>query len=440
MAIRNYNSKADYDAAAKSSIESQVSLIETNREIIIDGVDVLTTEPTVGDVLFLDESNNPVFLKGGSQLVKAQVPSAWTHVGYVLARFGDKVLLLNKTQPNAQWLALWQYAITAIASTSITIRLRMGTNYDAYTNVEVTLSDTSLSIANAAAITTALEAKAAEIGDSKAWWAYAADAQGNKVDDDALATRIIVQCDTNPDYRLYQVAGTGCTIALSVWGDMPVKDSQTGFNTGGTVGGAVSVETYISYYGTNGVTPTAPVAPKDGSSTVTLAAFTESEFCQALRQAYGEGSKGYEAYIRAEKTLVVPQRLGLFGMMSSAEMSARYGNAAAPTKDGGTKFKYPALHHGAAVSYEADGLRAGDWYLNGPDDAVRMLETKAYTAIRASQSKMGTTQLSRTAVRWLARRYSANNAWLFNGARGTLYSGYVATSIAVQAVALYRFK
>ena len=441
MAIRNYNSMADYNAAAKSSIESQVSLIETNREIIIDGVNVLTKEPTVGDILFLDESNNPVFLKGGTQLVKAQVPSAWTHVGYVLDRQGDRVLLLNKAQPNAQWLGLWQYAITAIASTSITIRLRMGTNYDAYTNVEVTLPDTAITIANAAAITAALEAKAAEIGDAKAWWAYAADAQGNKVDDDALATRIIVQCDTNPDYRLYQVAGVGCTIALSVWGDMPAKDSPTGFNTGGTVGGAVSVETFISYYGTNGVTPTEPVTPKDGSSVVTLAAFKESEFCQALREAYGEGSEGYEAYIRAEKTLVVPQRLGLFGMMSSAEMSARYGNAAAPTKDGGTKFKYPALHHGAAVNYEADGLRAGDWYLNGPDDAVRMFETTTYNTIRASQAKMGTTQLSRTANRWLARRYNANYAWFFYGARGYLSINYsVANSLAVQAVALYRFK
>ena len=439
MAIRNYNSKADYDAAAKSSTESQVSLIETNREIIIDGVNVLTTEPTVGDILFLDESGIPAFLKGGAQLVKAQVPSVWIHVGYVLGRFGDKVLLLNKAQTTEQWLALWQYAITAIASTSITIRLHMGTNYDEYTNVVVTLPDTSLSIANAAAITAALEAKAAEVGDSKAWWAYAADAQGNKVDDDALATCIIIQCDTNPSNQLYQVAGVGCTITLSVWEDMPATTTN-GFNTGGSTGGAASVERYIDYVKTNGITPTIPVIPKDGSSTVTFAAFTESEFCQALREAYGDGDEGYEAYIRAEKTLIVPQKLGLFGMMSSAEMSARYGNTAAPTKDGGTKFKYPALHHGAAVSYPADGLRAGDWYLNGPDDAVRMFETKAYSTLRASQSKMGTTLLSRAAYRWVARRYNAGLAWIFYGTRGNLLNTNVALSYAVQAVALYRLK
>ena len=435
MAIKIYTNKAAYDAAVKSTIESQVSLIETNREIIVDGVNVLTTEPTAGDAVFLDEQNKVVFLKGGGQLVKAQVPTAWTHVGYVIDRFGKEVLILNKTQPNAQWLGLWQYAITAISSTSITIKLRMGTNYDAYTNVAVELADTSMSLANAAAITAALEAKATEIGDTKAWWAYAADAQGNKVDNDALATRIIVQCDTNPDYRLYQVAGVGCTIALSVWGDMPAKDSPTGFNTGGSVGGAVSVETFISYVSTNGVTPTAEVLPMSGGGTVTLAAFTESEYCAPLREAYGEGSAGYEAYIRAEKTLVVPQRLGLFGMMSSAEMSDRYGNATAPTKDGGVKYKYPALHHGAAVSYNADGLRAGDWYLNGPDDAVRFFETKTYGAIRASQSKMGTTLLSRTAYRWLARRYNVNNAWIFNGTRGNLNNNNVANSNAVQAVA-----
>ena len=38
MAIKSYNSKADYDAAVKPTTESQVSMIETTREIIVDGV------------------------------------------------------------------------------------------------------------------------------------------------------------------------------------------------------------------------------------------------------------------------------------------------------------------------------------------------------------------------------------------------------------------
>ena len=49
MAIKSYANKAAYDAAVKPAIESQVSLIETTREIIVDGVNVITTEPVPGD-------------------------------------------------------------------------------------------------------------------------------------------------------------------------------------------------------------------------------------------------------------------------------------------------------------------------------------------------------------------------------------------------------
>ena len=49
--IKSYNSKADYNAAVKPTTESQVSMIETTREIIVDGVNVVTTQPTVGDVV-----------------------------------------------------------------------------------------------------------------------------------------------------------------------------------------------------------------------------------------------------------------------------------------------------------------------------------------------------------------------------------------------------
>ena len=71
MAIKSYNTKADYDAAVKSTIESQVSMIETTREIIVDGVNVVTTEPVAGDVVFLDDQNKVICVKGGAWIQKA---------------------------------------------------------------------------------------------------------------------------------------------------------------------------------------------------------------------------------------------------------------------------------------------------------------------------------------------------------------------------------
>ena len=62
MAIKSYPNKQAYDAAVKPTIESQVSLIETTREIIVDGVNVITTEPAPGDLVMLDESNTIRYL------------------------------------------------------------------------------------------------------------------------------------------------------------------------------------------------------------------------------------------------------------------------------------------------------------------------------------------------------------------------------------------
>jgi hypothetical protein len=77
MAIKSYANKQAYDAAVKPTIESQVSMLETTREILVDGVNVITTEPTPGDLVMLDESNQVQFLKGGSWIQKANIPSMW---------------------------------------------------------------------------------------------------------------------------------------------------------------------------------------------------------------------------------------------------------------------------------------------------------------------------------------------------------------------------
>ena len=95
MAIKSYNSKADYDAAVKPTTESQVSMIETTREIIVDGVNVVTTQPTVGDVVFLDDQNKVIYVKGGAWIQKANIPAAWTHVGYVYFRKGKQVGIIH---------------------------------------------------------------------------------------------------------------------------------------------------------------------------------------------------------------------------------------------------------------------------------------------------------------------------------------------------------
>ena len=198
MAIKNFPNKAAYDAAAKPTIESQVSMIETSREVIVDGVNVITKQPTIGDVLFLDENSNKIFVKGGAWLQKANIPAAWTHVGYVYFRKGNEVGIINKTGSDLKYADVLQYAITAISSTSLTINLRIqdtsksgDAQYATNIPVAVTLTSADINATSAAEISAAVAAKATELGDTAAWWAYLADANGNKVDENG--TQIIVR-------------------------------------------------------------------------------------------------------------------------------------------------------------------------------------------------------------------------------------------------------
>jgi len=435
MAIKSYANKAAYDAAVKPTIESQVSLIETTREIIVDGVNVITTSPVVGDLVFLNESNEVTYVKGGSWIQKAIIPSAWVHVGYVYLRKGRKVGMIDKSTADLKYLDVCQYAITAISSTTLAIKLRMSPDYAVDTTVDVTLTSTAIDATSAAEISAAVAAKAAEVGDTKDWWAYLADAQGNKVDSDG--TQIIIQCDTCVDYRFYNVSATGCTIAHITWGDMPENATywrgERGFST--NFWGVMNIARTKAWATGNGRVPSAnePVGPRAGNdASVKPSEFETSQYCADLRAAY----KTYEEYLEKCYMVVFPQKYGSFALPGGKELTMKYALMSAPTKAGGTKYKFPALYYGYNRSYGVDGLDFGDWYLPGVYEGTQLMKDECINTLAPSITKMGTTAINNSTSRWFAQRCNVHNAWFFSGSGGLLYSTYVYSTLRCQAVAL----
>ena len=435
MAIKSYANKAAYDAAVKPTIESQVSMIETTREIIVDGVNVITTSPAVGDLVMLDEANKIVFLKGGSWIQKAIIPTAWTHVGYVYLRMGRKVGVIDKNAADMKWLDVCQYAITAISSTTLAINLRMSPDYSVNTTVDVTLTSTNIDATSAAEISAAVAAKATAVGDTKAWWAYLADANGNKVDSDG--TQIIIQCDECVDYRFYNVSATGCTIAHVTWGDMPESSAywrgERGFYT--NYWGVQNIARTKAWATNNGRVPSSnePVGPQAGNSEpVRPSAFETSEYCADLRAAY----KTYEEYLEKCYAVVCPQKYGCFSLPDGATMAKLYAQKTAPTKDGGTKYKFPALYYGYNRSYGVAGLDFGDWHLPDVLEGTLLMKDACINTLAPSITKMGTTAVNNSTPRWFATRYDVNAAWYFNGWYGTLSVSYVNDAFRSQAVVL----
>ena len=436
MAIKSYNTKADYDAAVKSTIESQVSMIETTREIIVDGVNVVTTQPTVGDVVFLDDQNKVIYVKGGAWIQKANIPAAWTHVGYVYFRKGKQVGVIHKDGADQKWLDVCQYAITAISSTSLTINLSMAPSY-AQVATTVELASTDIDATNAASISAAVAAKAAEVGDTRAWWAYLANADGNKVDENG--TQIIIQCDTCTDYRFYNVSATGCTIAHITWGDMPENSyywrGERGFYT--NYWGVMNIARTKAWATGSGRVPTAqePVGPRASNDTpVKPSEFETSEFCANLRASYAT----YEEYLEKCYMVVYPQKYGCFALPSGKAMAEKYARMAVPTKSGDMKYKYPALYYGYAKSFGVDGLDFGDWYLPGVAEGTMLMKDETLAALAPSISKMGTIAINNSTTRWFAQRSGVTGAWIFYGTYGTLSNPSVNSAYRCQAVALLK--
>ena len=427
MAIKSYNSKADYTAAVKPTTESQVSMIETTREIIVDGVNVVTTQPTVGDVVFLDDQNKVIYVKGGAWIQKANIPAAWTHVGYVYFRKGKQVGVIHKTGADQKWLDVSQFAWTDAVldgeEHSKTIGLRFGIpNWDTTTSITFTYTATTLAEA-AAACTAAIEAKLTELGASQAtidqWWAYADDANN----------RVIVQRDACTDYRFYNCSG----LTHITWGDMPAN-SNSGFRVNMRTGDQKIMNDArgAAYYSTNGATPSADVPLNAAGTIVKKDAFDSSPYCQLLRDTYGT----YKEYIHQEYRAAYPQKLGVFSMPSGKTLTTKYGVMTAPTKSGGTKYKYPALRYGYNKSFGVDGLDFGDWYLPGVAEGTMLMRDETLAALSPSISKMGTTAINNSTARWFAQRCYAHYAWDFYGSYGTLHNGGVYYAYRAQAVAL----
>jgi hypothetical protein len=411
----------------KPTTESQVSMIETTREIIVDGVNVVTTQPTVGDVVFLDDQNKVIYVKGGSWIQKANIPAAWTHVGYVYFRKGKQVGVIHKDGADVKWLDVSQYAWTDVVldgtEHSKTIGLRFGIpDWNTTTSITFTYTATTLT-ETAAACTAAIEAKLIELGAPQTtidqWWAYADE--GNNC--------VIVQRDACTDYRFYICSG----LTHITWGDMPSKDNA-GFRASGRASDQriMNDARGAAYYGTNGAEPTADVPLKAAATIVKRTAFETSPYCKALRDAYGT----YQNYIHEEYHVVYPQHLGVFSLPDGTAMAEKYARMTAPTKAGGDKYKYPALFYGYNKSFGVDGLDFGEWHLPGVLEGCYLMADTTLAALAPSISKMGTTVINNSTYRWFGARFNVSYAWFFYGNYGNLSNGYVNYSYRCQAVAL----
>lgn len=438
MAIKKVNTPGEYNAQAPSVGESDVTLVLQDKAVKYDGVNVRTDMPQVGDAVYHD-GNDVVFIKGSTLNNALLDSSLLTKVGDVDGLFGDYALIRDKNTASNKYLDVCQYSITAISSTNLAIMLRMSPDYAVNTMVNVTLTSAEINATSAAEISAAVAAKATEVGDTKAWWAYLADDNDNKVD--SGGTKIIIQCDTCVDYRFYNVSATGCTIAHTTWGDMPAKDNYLKAN-GKTTNyrGLMNIARGAAYWATQSsrvLSANVAVHSEAGNTDpMKKSDFLNNAYAAELKAYYGT----YENYLRGEFGILTPQQQGAFSLPSGKELTMKYALKTAPTKAGGTKYKFPHLYYCYNRSYSIDGLDFGDWFSPGVVEGVQMMDDKTIALVNPTATKMGIPTISNSSYRWLAQRYSVYHAWIFGGNSGYLNFNHVNGAVLSQAVALYKIK
>lgn len=445
MAIKKVNTQSEYAAQPKSGIETTLTGVSDGNRVYVDGINVRVETPELGDAVYVD-GNDYYFYKGGDRLNHALLAAAGlTAVGPVCGFLDGKAVVMNGTEADRKYADVLQYTITAITSTTPTINLRLRdtsksgqAQYDSDIPVTPTLTSAEINATTAAEISAAVAAKAAEVGDTQAWWAYLADDEGNKVDEGG--TRIIIQCDVWSNYNQYNVSGSGLTISFTTWGDMPASSSYKKLN-GQTTSyrGLMSIARGATYWSTNGRTPTADIAVGSESGNtdpVNREAFNTSAFCTVIRNHY----KTYEMYLHGEFGIPYPQKWGCFGLPHAKELTLKYALRTAPTKDGGIKYKFPAMYYAYNTTYGIDGLDFGDWYLQGVHEGTQFMDDANLVLVNQTLTKMGKTVVSTGSPRWFAQRYYVYTAWLFNGSNGHLNGYYVYNALRARALALLKYK
>lgn len=420
--IKIFQNTSAYNTEGLPDSESRVALITSTQEVKIDGVNIITDNPVAGDAVFHD-GNKYIFLKGGSQLKSASLPAGLTFVGVVFHRAGDSVLVIDKAQSAIKYANALQFAITAITSTSLTLKLKDKTGTEK--TISITLTSAAINATSASEIDAAV--KAANIDDQD-WHAY------------LDSSRIIVACDTWNHYTQYGGTLTGGTMSFVTWEDMPVSDNYVKVNGKSTnYRGLMNIARGSAYWATSGRTLSANVevgSEAGNTDPMKKSEYQESQYAAAIRAAYPT----YEDYLRGEFGIINPQRYGCFGLASGKELTNAYGNRTARTKSGGTKYKYPAMRQCLTVGYAVDGLRAGSWWLPGVDEGCLLMADDTLAKVNATLTAMSVGNISNSAYRWFAQRCSVLNAWYFNGGYGSLYCNYVSGGLQVQAVTLLKIK
>src|SRR5574344_564765 len=419
--INEYNSAEEYAADVRPSGGSSVSSIPNGR--VYDGVNVYVETPGVGDAVVIDADNQIKFLKTGT-INTSLLPSTHTTVGVVGYRFGNQVLVINKTNTSKKWADVYRWTVSGwsgyTSAVSVTLKADNGTVL--ISGVSFTPSGTTDAATFVSEFNTFLSTNSVATTYYKM---YVETVNG-------VATPVLVL----ETYNNYQFSATLSGLTLTPYngteytaGPSLIRNNMLA----GSEGAIMNLDRAIAYF-----TEDLSASVFNPSSTVTgdttypvcLPGYlgtsaNVSDKCAWLRNKYGEGYDGWIKYLKASSARFLTEYNGTSWLsgktLTYAHVGKTYENAS-----GVATPAYPAFEYCAAVGYNASGLEQGNWFLPSLYEMVPVWAQIKYGTngsrfsdpINAGLAALGGSATSNGSNVWSSVRVSAVVAWGFFGNNG----------------------
>lgn len=434
--IKYYDTEAAYAAAAKSSFESQISIVGESNEVHFDGRNVIVgiKSAKTGAIAVLDGNSALHFVMPGT-FNSGSFMSNYTVVGVVAIGidhedFRGKIAILRKNFTSKVWSYIYSFRLTGYTldgnEHSGTLSVREASNSWA-AGVDYTITYTATTVEQLAAQLNAYF-KANAPFTTQDWVA--------QVNDGAID---LVFHYT--DYRQASNAGkAGFTLAANLLPGIPASSAMLRMNGQRSGEGSISnwdraVRYFSSDLNNTTYNPTSPVTSTKRSYPICMpgylgtSAYSGGDQCAALRAIYGEGEAGWLKFMASFKP-VQPTEYGPMGDKETYGDSKRNTYLMAGKKfvgqDGVEHAAFPAADDCASTTFSHVAMGKGAWVLPDIDLLVSVLKTVKYGTsasrdadpVNAGLNAIGGSALSNGSYIWSSSRYGAYSAWYSLGNYG----------------------
>ena len=437
--IKYYDTEAAYAAAAKSSFESQISLVGESNEVHFDGRNVIVgiKSAKTGAIAVLDGNSALHFVMPGT-FNSGSFMSNYTVVGVVAIGidhedFRGKIAILRKNFTSRVWSYIYSFRLTGYTldgnEHSGTLSVREASNSWA-AGVDYAITYTATTVEQLAAQLNAYF-KANAPFTTQDWVAQVND---GAID---LVFHYI-------DYRQASNAGkAGFTLAANLLPGIPASSAMLRKNGQRSGEGAISNwDRALAYYrNDNGTSAYQGGRTSDQGSNVKqtypinlptwLGTSTQNpgDFCAGLRAIYGEGEAGWLKFMETMRPMQ-PTEYGPMGDKETYGDSKRNTYLMAGKKfvgqDGVEHAAFPAADDCASTTFSHVAMGKGAWVLPDIDLLVSILKTVKYGTsasrdadpVNAGLNAIGGSALSNGSSIWSSSRYYAGGAWYSHGSNG----------------------